>query len=116
MEDILRCQGDTHTVVFFLGSLLTSSLVALNEETSLWGGNSQHHPISRTLLLLRTGRGSCLSQEYPNCPCSLSPVLSSRLSMYSAVEKSEEDDFNELGEFILTEICISPQSKSFNFH
>lgn len=36
--------------------------------------------------------------------------------MYSAMEKPEEDDFNELGEFILTEICISPQSKSFNFH
>ena len=29
--------------------------------------------------------------------------------MCSAMEKSEEDDFNELGEFILTEICISPQ-------
>lgn len=42
--------------------------------------------------------------DNPNCACSFSLVLSSRLSTYSAVKNSEEVDFDELGDNILTEI------------
>lgn len=67
------------------------------------------YQLSRGLLLLNAGRGSPPSSgltNNPNCRFSFSPVLSSRFSTYSAMGKSEEADFDELGDFFLTAIYI----------
>lgn len=62
---------------------------------------------SRALLLLPTGGGSPPGSglmDNPNCSGLCSPVLNSRLPMDRAGRKSEEVDFDGLGDFIPIEI------------
>lgn len=62
---------------------------------------------SRALLLLLAGGGSPPGsglKDNPNCSGLCSSVLSSRFPMDRAGRKSEEADFDELGDFIPIEI------------